>query len=62
MGEVWFWRRGRLQVFRLGGGEYTPAERSAVLPEMDLGLVAGCMDAPSQTEAVALLRAAAQGA
>ena len=62
VGEVWFWRRGRLQVFRLGEGEYTPDERSAVLPEMDLALVARCMDAPSQTEAVALLRAAAQGA
>lgn len=62
VGEVWFWRRGQLSVFRLEDGAYSPAERSGVLPEMDLARIARCMGATSQTEALAMLGAPAPGA
>lgn len=53
VGEVWIWRDGAITVYLLQAGQYAPAERSQVLPELDLGLMASCLtQAPTQTAAV----------
>jgi Uma2 family endonuclease len=51
--EVWLWRKGEIEVHLLGGDSYTRSDRSRLLPEFDLPLVARCiLEARSQTEAV----------
>ena len=56
--EVWIWRDGFLRFHLLKGGEYVVSPRSALLPGLDPALIARCMEAPSQTRAVATLRQA----
>jgi Uma2 family endonuclease len=56
--EVWYWADQRLQVFVLEGAGYVVAESSAVLPELDLGLLSTCMTQPSQRAALERLAAA----
>jgi len=36
IGEVWYWRRGRIHIHLLEGGAYVEAERSRVLPGLDV--------------------------
>jgi Uma2 family endonuclease len=57
--EVWFWERGQLRCYCLDkdSSGYRPLERSLFLPGLDLALIQRCMLAPSQTEAIRLLRA-----
>lgn len=50
--EVWLWREGRLEVHVLEGSSYVQSERSRLLPELDVGLLASFLDRPSQTQAV----------
>lgn len=40
VGEVWIWREGIIEVFVLGEGRYEPRRSSALLPALDLDLVA----------------------
>ena len=56
--EVWIWQDGFLRFHLLKGGEYVASPRSALLPGLDPALIARCMEAPSQTRAVAILRQA----
>ncbi len=56
--EVWVWQDGGLRFFLLQDGAYLAATRSGLLPGLDPGLIAQCMEAPSQTEALKRLRAA----
>jgi Uma2 family endonuclease len=56
--EVWFWRRGELDVFVRRGDAFASARRSALVPTIDLDLVVRCMQEPTQTAAVQALRAA----
>ncbi len=55
--EVWIWQDGKLRFYALGGDGYRVAARSRFLPTLDPRLIQDCMNAPSQTEALALLRA-----
>jgi Uma2 family endonuclease len=51
--EVWFWRSGVIEVYLLEGEAYARHPRSQVLPELDLALLARCLEsAPTQTAAV----------
>ena len=51
--EVWLWRAGEIEVHALRDEQYSRAERSLLLPDLDLGLVARCiLEAESQTDAV----------
>ncbi|MBK8100066.1 MAG: Uma2 family endonuclease [Planctomycetes bacterium] len=50
--EVWFWRRGRLDVHVLAGDQYTPSSTSKLLPELDLSLLARFVDNRDQLRAV----------
>ena len=59
--EVWFWERGRITVHSLQSGPYTVLDHSALLPELDLPLLARLADEPSQTQAVRAWRAALRG-
>lgn len=62
--EVWRWRPsvGRVEVLRLTGGEYQPRERSELLPELDLELLARFVrPGESHTHAVRAYRAALRG-
>ncbi len=51
--EVWIWRRGELRVHVLGRRGYEEREQSAVLPAVDLSLIASFLDRPGSTETVA---------
>ena len=59
--EVWFWRKGRIEVHVLQGGAYALAAQSAVLPGLDLDLLSAHLDHLSQTEAVRAFRSAIRG-
>jgi Uma2 family endonuclease len=56
VGEVWFWKDGRIDVYTLKGDRYERAERSGALPELDLQLVTSLLDQPTATQAVRALR------
>lgn len=50
--EVWFWKNNALSVHVLSQGRYQTAERSALLPELDLALLCTFLDRRSATEAM----------
>jgi hypothetical protein len=52
VGEVWSWKDNALSVHVLSAGRYHPAERSALLPGLDLGLLCKFLDRRSATEAM----------
>ena len=52
VGEVWIWRRGVIQVWVLAGGQFERSQRSHVLPDLDLALVASMLDRDTLTQAV----------
>lgn len=56
--EVWFWRRGKLDVFVRRGEALFSARRSALVPALDLDLIVRCMREETQTAAVKALRTA----
>ncbi len=51
--EVWFWRRGQLEVFalRAGGSAYEAVPKSRLLPQLDLALLQRCVGIPSWQQA-----------
>lgn len=59
--EVWLWREEVLSIHVLRGHGYVASERSEVLPEIDLALLASFLKAESQTQAVRQYRAALRG-
>ncbi|HEX7836340.1 MAG TPA: Uma2 family endonuclease [Kofleriaceae bacterium] len=60
--EVWFWKDGALSVHVLSAGRYHTAERSALLPALDLGLLCTFLDRRSATEAMRDFRNALRAA
>ncbi len=56
--EVWFWEDGRVRVFALVDGGYREVPASALLPEVDLALLARLAADPSQRAALKAWRAA----
>jgi Uma2 family endonuclease len=62
VGEVWFWRDDVLTVHVLSGNQYERAERSALLPGLDLPLLCSFLDRRSATEAMRAFRAALNAA
>jgi Uma2 family endonuclease len=56
--EVWFWRGEHLTFHALRGDQYVAIAQSEILPDLDVALIARCMQEPSQTQAVAALRRA----
>jgi Uma2 family endonuclease len=56
--EVCIWRDDAITVFELRDGNYRAIPRSGLLPQLDLALLVGFLDRPSQTQAVRDFRAA----
>jgi Uma2 family endonuclease len=56
--EVWCWRKGVIDIYVLSSGKLVPAERSHVLPDLDLELLASMLDRDTLTKAVRDFRAA----
>ena len=54
--EVWVWERGRLHARLLRDGQYVAAERSALLPDLDLARLLDFTGTESQTRAVKAFR------
>ncbi len=55
--EVWVWRANAFEVFVLDEEGYRPSERSVLLPEIDLAMIAELALEPKQIDAVRALRA-----
>ena len=51
VGEVWFWREGRIEVYVLRAGAYARVGRSALLPDLDVELLARFLTYDDQTRA-----------
>jgi Uma2 family endonuclease len=51
VGEVWFWREGRIEVHVLRAGAYARVEGSALLPDLDVELLARFLTYDDQTRA-----------
>ena len=50
--EVWFWEDGLFKLYRLRESEYERIERSEVLPDLDINLLARCLMMASKVEAL----------
>lgn len=59
--EVWVWRDGRIEVHVLRRGRYERASRSALLPDIDLALVAKLLPSRDHTRATREFRAKLRG-
>ena len=57
--EVWFWRRGKLEIHALlpDGSGYDPVRKSRILPRLDTALLVRCVAIPSWLEARRAFRA-----
>lgn len=62
VGEVWIWRKGKIQIFQLRGDRYRTTRRSRCLPALDLQLLCRFLDRPTVTRAVRDFRAACKTA
>lgn len=58
VGEAWVWEAGRVTVHVLRGDHYETSTRSALLPDLDLDLVARLVPRKDQIAALKELRAA----
>ena len=55
--EVWLFRNGAFELYRLAGDHYDRVERSGFLPELDFAQIARLAAYPDQQEALDELRA-----
>ena len=49
---MWYWRKGIIEIYVLSERKLVPAERSRLLPELDLELLASMLDRETLTKAV----------
>ena len=56
--EVWYWRKGRITVYRLDGEHYAPTAASEMLPGLDLELLMRFLDHPTVFDAIIAYREA----
>jgi Uma2 family endonuclease len=54
--EVWLFRHGEFEIYRLAGDHYDRIERSGFLPELDLALIARLAAHADQQDALDELR------
>jgi Uma2 family endonuclease len=50
--EVWFWRKGVIEVYVLTKGKFARTQRSRHLPDLDLELLASMLDREKTSQAV----------
>jgi Uma2 family endonuclease len=58
--EVWFWENGRLRLYSLGDDGYAEVDRSQVLPDLDIVLLARCINIENHLQAMREFRQAIQ--
>jgi Uma2 family endonuclease len=56
IGEVWFWRDGRIEVHVLRSGRYERTGQSALFPDLDIDLLCSFLDRPTALQAVRAFR------
>lgn len=56
VGEVWFWRDDRIEVFVLDGGEYEEVGSSRLFPDLDVQLLCSMLSYPTLTAAIRAFR------
>jgi len=56
IGEVWFWREGRIEVQVLHQDRYERADRSRLFPDLDLNVLCSLLDRPTALQAVKAFR------
>ena len=56
--EIWYWRKGAIQIFVRAGDSYQQVARSPIVPDLDVDLLASFLDRPTLTRAVKDFRAA----
>lgn len=61
VGEVWYWRKGRITVHLLRGDDYVESETSEALPGIDLAQLASFLDRPTTSAAMRAYRDALRG-
>jgi Uma2 family endonuclease len=54
--EVWIWRKERFLIHRLGAQGYALCERSEILPDLDVAMIASFAGATGQTQAALAFR------
>ncbi|XZN90038.1 MAG: Uma2 family endonuclease [Microcoleus sp.] len=59
--EVWFWENGRLCLYSLEADGYAEVDRSLVLPDLDIVLLARCINIENHLQAMREFRQAIQG-
>jgi len=59
--EVWFWENGVFRLYSLGADGYMEVDRSFVLPELDIVLLARCINIENHLQAMREFRQAIQG-
>jgi len=50
--EVWYWRKGVIEVYVLTKGTFTRVQRSRLLPDLDLDLLTSMLDRDTLTQAL----------
>ncbi|HEV2719501.1 MAG TPA: Uma2 family endonuclease, partial [Thermoanaerobaculia bacterium] len=50
--EVWYWRKGVIEIYTLTKGAFARAQRSRIFPQLDVELLASMLDRDSLTDAV----------
>lgn len=58
--EVWFWENGVLRLYSLGDDGYIEVDRSFVLPDLDIVLLARCINIENHLQAMREFRQAIQ--
>jgi len=58
IGEVWFWKDGRIEIHVLRQERYEPVDRSPLFPDLDVGLLCSFLDRPTALQAVRAFREA----
>ncbi|MEG4014200.1 MULTISPECIES: Uma2 family endonuclease [unclassified Microcoleus] len=56
--EVWFWENGALGMYLLGADGYAEVDRSGVLPDLDIVLLARCINMENHLQAMREFRQA----
>lgn len=56
IGEVWFWKEGRIEIHVLRHDHYEATDRSVLFPDLDMGLLCTFLDRPTAIQAVRAFR------
>ncbi len=62
VGEVWYWRKGAIEIYVLMNGAFTRVQRSPLLPDLDVALLASMLDRDTLAQALRDFRRAIEKA